>query len=291
MMRRSGLSAFCTFMTSLGMADDSRQDQDRTCGIIIPARFASSRYPGKPLVRLKGRGVERSLIEWSWRAAQKVPDASFVVVATDDRRIADEVERFGGTAVMTPVECANGTERCAAALDGLTAVPDIIVNLQGDAPLTPPEIVVALISRMREEPGLPVATPAMRCSEETLRHLVEDRAAGRVGGTTVVFDRYWEALYFSKNIIPYVPPAIQEVPYPIHLHLGVYAYRPDALVAYRNSPPCQLEIVEGLEQLRFLDMGVRVGAVVCEPSENLMIELNNPTDTVLIEDELHRRNL
>jgi 3-deoxy-manno-octulosonate cytidylyltransferase (CMP-KDO synthetase) len=231
------------------------------------------------------------LIEWSWRAARKVPGASFVLVATDDRRIAEEVERFGGTAVMTPTECANGTERCAAALSELTAVPDIVVNLQGDAPLTPPEIVVGLINRMREEPDLPVATPAMPCSEETLRHLIEDRAAGRVGGTTVVFNRHRQALYFSKNIIPYVPPAIGDIQCPVHLHLGVYAYRPDSLAAYRNSPPSALEIVEGLEQLRFLDMGVPVGVVVCEPSANLMIELNNPTDAVLIEDELQRRNL
>jgi 3-deoxy-manno-octulosonate cytidylyltransferase (CMP-KDO synthetase) len=291
MMHRSGLSAFCIFMTSRGMADDRRQDHDKACGIIIPARFASSRYPGKPLVRLKGRGVERSLIEWSWRAAQRVPDISFVVVATDDRRIADEVERFGGTAVMTPTECANGTERCAAALGELTKVPDVVVNLQGDAPLTPPEIVAALIGRMRDEPDLPVATPAIPCGEETLRHLVEDRAAGRVGGTTVVFNRHRQALYFSKNVIPYVPPAIEGSQCPVHLHLGVYAYRPNALAAYSSSPPSALELAEGLEQLRFLDMGVTVGTVVCEPSANLMIELNNPTDATLIEDELQRRNL
>jgi 3-deoxy-manno-octulosonate cytidylyltransferase (CMP-KDO synthetase) len=278
-------------MTSRGMADGRRQNLNRTCGIIIPARFASSRYPGKPLARLKGRRVERSLIEWSWRAAQKVPNVGFVVVATDDRRIADEVKRFGGEVVMTPVDCANGTERCAAALDELTAVPDIVVNFQGDALLTPPEIVVAVINRMREEPNLAVATPAIRCREETLRHLVEDRAVGRVGGTTVVFDRYRQALYFSKNVIPYAPPTIGDAECPVHLHLGLYAYRPEALIAYRNTPPSALELAEGLEQLRFLDIGVQVGIEVCEPSANLMIELNNPTDAGLIEDELQRLNL
>lgn len=274
------------------MADRRPQDFDQTCAIIIPARYASSRFPGKPLERLQGgNGVERSLIEWTWRAALRVPNVGVVMVATDDRRIADEVERFGGTAIMTPTGCANGTERCAAALDGMTEIPGIVVNFQGDSPLTPPEIVVAVIARMRAEPALPVATPAIPCSRGTYRHLMEDRAAGRVGGTTVVFDRRYRALYFSKNIIPYVPPNDEDVAQPAHLHLGIYAYRPDALTAYRAAPQSSLERVEGLEQLRFLDIGIAVGTVVCKAPEGLMIELNNPTDTALIEHELQRRSL
>lgn len=271
------------------MADPQQQGQNNSCCIIIPARYASSRFPGKPLARLRAGGVERSLIEWSWRAAQMVREAEFVAVATDDRRIFDEVERFGGTAIMTPAECANGTERCAAALDELADVPDIIVNFQGDAPLTPPNIVTAVIDRMREDPALPVATPAIACRGETLRHLIEDRAAGRVGGTTVVFDRRRRALYFSKNIIPYIPQADEGGAVPVHLHLGLYAYRQGALAAYSSSPPSELETVEGLEQLRFLDIGIEVATVVCEPPEGSTIELNNPTDVKLIEDELQRR--
>ena len=110
--------------------DDHHLREDQPL-IIIPARFASSRFPGKPLARLTGAaGVERSLIEWSWRAACKVPGTGGVVVATDDQRIVAEVERFGGTAVMTPSACANGTERCAAALGALGCEPGIIVNFQ-----------------------------------------------------------------------------------------------------------------------------------------------------------------
>lgn len=273
------------------MSDSRLRESDQPC-IIIPARFASSRYPGKPLARLKGAGgVERSLIEWSWRAARKVPDVAIVLVATDNQRIVEEVQRFGGTAVMTPADCVNGTERCAAALETLSEAPQIVVNFQGDAPLTPPEIVSAVIDRIRSEPALLVATPAIRCSDETYRHLMEDRAAGRVGGTTMVFDRAKRALYFSKNVIPYAPPDSERMAYAVHLHLGVYAYRPDALTAYRTSPPSAPELAEGLEQLRFLDIGVGVGAVVCEPPEGSMIELNNPTDAPLIEAELQRRNL
>lgn len=272
------------------MADRPESD-DQVC-IIIPARFASSRFPGKPLARLNGAGgAERSLIEWTWRAARMVPGAGNVVVATDDRRIVDEVERFGGAAMMTPPECANGTERCAAALDAMREVPGIIVNFQGDAPLTPPEIVAAVIDRMWREPLLGVATPVIPCRGDTLRHLLADQAAGRVGGTTVVFDRYDRALYFSKTVIPYVPPVADPAADLIHLHLGIYAYRAPALAEYVVAAPSALEIAEGLEQLRFLDLGVGVGTVPCEPPGGSMIELNNPTDAPLIEDELQRRRL
>ena len=259
--------------------------------IIIPARYASTRYPGKPLARLSGEGgVERSLIEWSWRAACKVPGVSRVVVATDDLRIVDEVDRFGGRAVMTSPACANGTERCAAAIEAMTDVPAIVVNFQGDAPLTPPAIVAAVIARMQREPTLAVATPVIACRDETYRHLIADREAGRVGGTTVVFDRNGHALYFSKNVIPFIPPA-GPTQASVHLHLGIYAYKPDALAAYTASSPSALEEAEGLEQLRFLDMGIGVGTVLCEPPDGSTIELNNPTDAKLIEDELRRRKL
>lgn len=273
------------------MPDPRSSDHGKPC-IVIPARFASSRFPGKPLARLKGAGgVERSLIEWSWRAARCVPDVATVMVATDDRRIVDEVERFGGTAILTPAECANGTERCAAALENMSDAPDIIVNFQGDAPLTPPAIVAAVIDRICGEPSLGVATPAIPCRDETYRHLVDDHAAGRIGGTTVVFGRRHQAHYFSKNVVPFVPSTHDVTSTPVHLHLGIYAYRPAALLAYRASPPSTLELLEGLEQLRFLDMGVAVGIVVCEPPDGPMIELNNPTDARPIEQELQRRGL
>lgn len=264
---------------------------DQPC-IIIPARYASSRFPGKPLARLKGQGgIERTLIEWSWRAAAKVPDVGRLLVATDDMRIVDEVERFGGVVVMTPPECVNGTERCAAAAANLLDCPDIVVNFQGDAPLTPPDFVSAVIAHMQDNPTLAVATPAIPCRGDTYRHLVEDRAAGRVGGTTVVFNRLGEALYFSKNVIPFVPAGSADEGRAVHLHVGLYAYRRDALAAYSAAPGSMLERLESLEQLRFLDQGIVVGAVLCEPPSGTMIELNNPGDAPLVEQELLRRDL
>ena len=259
-------------------------------GIIIPARFGSSRFPGKPLELLRGAdGIDRPLIEHSWRAASAVRNIRSVWIATDDQRIAEVAGRFGGEVVMTPADCANGTERCAAAVSVRGDAPDIIVNLQGDAPLTPETIIGLLIDRLHSEEALAVATPAIRCSTDTYRHLLDDQQAGRVGGTTVVFDGAGHALYFSKRIIPYVDDRTAPSTVPVYLHLGVYAYHRDALERYAGTPCSELEQLEGLEQLRFLHSGARVGVVVCDLPGWDVIEVNNPTDVPIVEAMLQRR--
>ena len=253
--------------------------------IIVPARYASSRYPGKPLAQLRGAdGASRPLIERSWRAARRVAEAARVVIATDSGAIAQVAAGFGAEVVMTPESCRNGTERCAAALAELGEDVDIVVNLQGDAPLTPPDLVSRLIARMTEDEALAVCTPALPCTPTMLASLVEDQAAGRVGGTTVVFDERGDALYFSKRVIPYVAAGtIAERPGLVHLHAGVYAYRPAALAAYAALDPSPLEELEGLEQLRFLGAGIRVGLAVCPMPAWDLVELNNPGDAPMIE--------
>src|SRR5438067_4629652 len=154
--------------------------------ILIPARYQSSRYPGKPLVELKGvTGVAKPLIQRSVEAARRVPGVSGVFVATDDDRIAEACTTFGVGVIMTSSECRNGTERCAEALASLHE-PDLVINFQGDALLTPPGFVEALIARMRDDPGSQVVTPAIRLRGNEVRALAAEEAAGRVGGTTVV---------------------------------------------------------------------------------------------------------
>ena len=261
--------------------------------IIIPARYASTRYPGKPLVPLKGAsGVAKSLIQRSWECASSVPGCSGVWVATDDDRIAAEVVRFGGRVVMTSADCANGTERCADALSQLGELPDIIVNLQGDAPLSPTFVVEKLAARLDEDPEAAMATPAVRCSQSLYEHLAADAAQGRVGGTTVVFDRASRALYFSKQIIPFLPrTALDDGIMPIHLHLGLYAYRRSALSLYAAADASELERLEGLEQLRFLELGLPVSVVQLAPLDWDSIELNNPSDVALIERVLVDRGI
>ena len=255
--------------------------------ILIPARHASTRYPGKPLVQLKGStGVSKSLIQRSVEAARRVSGVSGVFVVTDDDRIADGCAPARVGVIMTSPERRNGTERCAEALSQLHE-PDLVINFQGDALLTPPSFVEALIAHMEQDSDALVATPAMRLRVHELQALRREEAAGRVGGTTVVTDSQGRALYFSKRLIPYLPPSALEAELtPMKLHVGVYAYRPQALQLYRETPVSELETLEGLEQLRFLDAGVPIHVVEVETPHFALRELNNPEDVVPIEDAL-----
>ena len=253
--------------------------------IAIPARYASTRYPGKPLVSLTGAGGHsKTLIQRSWEAAMQVQGVDRVVVATDDDRIKTAAEAFGAQVVMTSVECQNGTERCAQAHDVLGGGYDIVVNLQGDAPLTPAWFVEDLIAGLRADPSAEVATPVLCADGRALAGFIEDRKAGRVGGTTAVFARNRHAMYFSKEVIPYTNrPYAPEEPSPVFHHVGVYAYRPDALAAYPTWQPGPLEGLEGLEQLRFMENGRPVLCVEVEAKGRQFWELNNPQDVPLIE--------
>lgn len=260
--------------------------------VIIPARYASTRYPGKPLVALAGANGERkTLIQRSWECASSIAGSVGVWVATDDDRIADAVRSFGGQVVMTSPACANGTERCADALQSLGDVAEVIVNLQGDAPLSPNFVAERLVERLADDEQAMVATPAVRCSASTLTHLLEDAAQGRVGGTTVVFSRMGRALYFSKRILPYLPSSPGPDACPVYLHLGMYAYRPSALHAYAQSAASDLEVAEGLEQLRFFDIDLPLAAVTIDHLDWDPIELNNPSDVEAIERTLKKLEL
>ncbi len=250
--------------------------------IVIPARYQSSRYPGKPLVVLKGKDGEKTLIQRTWETGRAVPGVDRVVVATDDERIAEAVRGFGGEIVMTSDSCENGTERCADMLDRIDEVPDLVVNLQGDAPLTPPWFLEALIDAMRDRPDVSAATPVLRCDAATYAHFREDRAAGRVGGTTAVFAADMTALYFSKEVIPFLPDPDVSAP-PVFHHVGVYAYRPEALRRYMGWPTGPLEKNEGLEQLRFLENREPMLCVEVDAKGRVFWELNNPVDVARIE--------
>ncbi|MFQ5621948.1 MAG: 3-deoxy-manno-octulosonate cytidylyltransferase [Paracoccaceae bacterium] len=253
--------------------------------IAIPARYASTRFPGKPLAKLRGAtGKARSLVQRSWDAAHNVAGVDRVVVATDDERIREAAVAFGAEVVMTSSDCRNGTERCAEVSAIFGDRYDVVVNLQGDAPLTPPWFVEALVADMRADGAIQVATPVLRCDAAMLNGLREDRRAGRVGGTTAVFDTRGRALYFSKEVIPYTGrefEAGRETP--VFHHVGVYAYRPAALAEYRRWAPGRLEVEEGLEQLRFMENGWSVVCVEVEARGQAFWEVNNPVDVPKIE--------
>ncbi|MDV4169078.1 manno-octulosonate cytidylyltransferase [Rhodovulum sp. FJ3] len=253
--------------------------------IVIPARYASTRYPGKPLVELRGAGgTAKSLIRRSWEAAMAVPGNPRVVVATDDDRIREAAEAFGAEVVMTATTCANGTERCAEAYQTLGETFDVVVNLQGDAPLTPAWFVDELVAALRADPTSQVATPVLRCDGAAVNAFLEDRRNGRVGGTTAVFGAGNKALYFSKEVIPYTGQTFADDDLtPVFHHVGCYAYRPEALVEYPTWPAGALEDLEGLEQLRFMEREQPVLCVEVDGKGRAFWELNNPSDVERIE--------
>jgi 3-deoxy-manno-octulosonate cytidylyltransferase (CMP-KDO synthetase) len=256
--------------------------------VFIPARYASTRYPGKPLVELTGAtGLKKTLIQRAWEAAKAVSGVDRVYVLTDDDRIADAAKGFGADVLMTSSNARNGSERCAEGLAQLDTDPDVIINLQGDAPLTPAWFVEALIGAM--DGTTQMATPVVKCDAETLTNFVTDRREGRVGGTTAVMRADQTALYFSKEVLPYVgdlskPPEVWH-------HVGVYAYTPDALRAYAGWPEGPLERAEGLEQLRFLENGTPITCVPVEGRGRVFWELNNPVDVDRIETVLKREGI
>jgi 3-deoxy-manno-octulosonate cytidylyltransferase (CMP-KDO synthetase) len=260
--------------------------------ILIPARYQSSRYPGKPLASVKGAtGLAKPLIQRSVEAARRVKGVSGVFVVTDDERIAEACALPKVGVIMTSPECRNGTERCAEALAQLHD-PDLVINFQGDALLTPPSFVEALIARMESDRDALVATPAMRLRSDEVRTLQAEERAGRVGGTTVVADAESRALYFSKRLIPYLPAGtLDSEMSPVRLHVGIYAYRPEALRRYVPTPVSELETLEGLEQLRFLVAGIPMSVVEVETPPFALRELNNPEDVAPIEQALAEAGL
>ncbi|MBB5987019.1 3-deoxy-manno-octulosonate cytidylyltransferase family protein [Sphingobium lignivorans] len=277
-------------MTTAGSLDPEALARAKTV-IVIPARYQSRRFPGKPLAVLRQDGVAaKPLIRWSHDAASAVTNAQAVLVATDDVRIAEAVHAFGGLVLMTPESCANGTERVAACLEQLPGA-ELLVNFQGDALLTPSPFVEALIAHMERHPEAQAGTVAVRCSAETFRHLAEDAAQGRVGGTTVVVNDRSEALYFSKRILPYLPAGrMPDDDMPVLLHLGLYAYRRAALEHYVDKGATMLETVEGLEQLRFLVAGMPVTVLTLDEPGFPMVEINNPSDIAIVEGILASRD-
>ena len=261
--------------------------------IIIPARYSSVRFPGKPLVKLSvGDGLRKSLIQLSWEAACRVKNVEMVFVATDDERIRIEAESFGARVIMTSKECKNGTERCAEAVKNINFEGDVVVNFQGDAPLTPEWFVEDLIRAFEKNLDTQMATPVLRLDNSSLKEFRLDRKSGRVGGTTVVFDNNYNALYFSKEIIPYFDKKHinQREDCPVFHHVGVYAYRRETLLNYNSWNESNLEVLEGLEQLRFLENSYLIKCVLVDSKGSLFWELNNPEDVVRIEKVINENN-
>ena len=240
---------------------------------IIPSRFGSSRFPGKPIHVIAGK----PLVAWVVEAVKRAKRLDDVVVATDDARIVSAVEACGGRAVMTPSELPSGTDRiaCAARIvcGGDFADDDILVNIQGDEPLIDPALIDELAAKLADDPRWDMATAVTSIKSAA------DLAAKTV--VKVVLDRDDGALYFSRAPIPCDRDHEADLASGLYVrHLGIYAYRGAFLKRYVSEPPCALEKTEKLEQLRALWMGAKI-AVVRTADEGVGVD--TPEDAIRIE--------
>ncbi len=241
---------------------------------IIPSRFGSSRFPGKPLAILAGK----PLVAWVVEAVKKANTLDEILVATDDQRIADAVLQYGGQAVMTPSELPSGTDRIACAA-GDFGDDDILVNIQGDEPLIDPKLIDELVLKLRLDKKWDMATAVT----PILSH--EDLAAKTV--VKVVLDKDDGALYFSRAPIPCDRDNPADLVSGLYVrHLGIYAYRGAFLKKYIAEPPCTLEQTEKLEQLRALWMGAKI-AIVRTNDEGVGVD--TPEDAKRVEQILAAR--
>jgi len=251
--------------------------------IVIPARYHSRRLPGKPLLDIRGT----SLLERVWRIAGAVDGVSAVYIATDDRRIADHAAGFGGAALMTSAELATGTDRVRAAMALMERRPDAVINLQGDAVLTPPWVVQALVDEFQADPAVGMVTAAVQCSWRQLAEIEAQKAQSPASGTLVTVDRFGRALYFSKAIIPYLRNRDFTVP-PVLRHIGIYGYACDLLDRLADLPPSPLERAEQLEQLRALENGIPITVALVDYRGRTHGSVDSREDIALVESIIDR---
>lgn len=251
-----------------------------TAAVIIPARYGSSRFPGKPLAPVAGV----PMVQRVWAIARAAAGVGRAVVATDDPRIRDAVQAFGGEAVMTPPECRNGTERAQAAVLNLADAPDVIINLQGDAVLTPPWVIAAVAGAFDKAPDVAMATPAVALDDDQLAALLAHKKDHPASGTTVTFDAKGDALYFSKAVIPFR----RQAGAPVYRHVGIYGYRRDTLARLTALPEGVLERTEGLEQLRALENGIKIRVVSVDYRGRTHWSIDSPADLKAAEDLIAR---
>ena len=225
---------------------------------IIPARYASTRLNGKPLLNIAGK----PMIQWVYERAKKAKLTNDVIAATDDKRVFDAVRYFGGKAVMTSPEHRTGTDRIAEAADGLNV--DIIVNVQGDEPLIEPEMIDEAIRPLTNDSEIVVATLKTKIKDE--------KELNNPNVVKVVTDKNDFALYFSRLPVPYYRDEWKDLKhltvhgsrFTVFKHIGLYVYRKDFLLKFAKMKPTPLEEAEKLEQLRVLENGYKIKVVETE---------------------------
>ena len=236
---------------------------------IIPARYQSNRFEGKPLALIKGK----PMIQHVYDRALQSPLLSRVAVATDDERIADVVRSFGGEVVMTRSDHVSGTDRLAEAATLMDiSEQDVVVNIQGDQPLFDTEVVEQVARPLLDDPALPMAT--------LIYKIIRKEEIDDPNHVKTVFDRHGKALYFSRASIPFQRDPQEPPPPTYYKHLGFYAYRKGFLITFVGLPEGEWERFEKLEQLRALEFGYDIKVVLTEHDS---VEVDTPEDLIRVE--------
>lgn len=243
---------------------------------IIPARYASARFPGKPLVKIYGK----TLIQHTYENARRCPLFDELIVATDDQRIYDHVKGFGGNVVMTPEACPTGSDRLAYVVqnDSRFQQAEVIVNVQGDEPCVDPQVLTMLIQALQSDPSAVMSTVVVKLEEE------EAHSPSHV---KCVMDLRGNMLYFSRALIPGGKAGEYREGISYYKHVGVYAYRPEFLLEYAELPMTPLQMAEDLEQLKVLEHGYKIKGVIVN---SVSVGVDTPEDIKRAEKELCRQS-
>lgn len=237
---------------------------------VIPARFGSTRFPGKPLVEIR----QKPLIEWVIEGAKKAKAVSDVIVATDHVGIAEVAARAGAVVVMTDPDLPSGSDRIYAATKDLGY--DVIINIQGDEPLVNADWIDSMAKELSENVHLSMATFA---------HPLQDSEIENKNAVKVILNQQQEAIYFSRWPIPFSRKSFQEIgsQTQCYKHIGIYGYQASFLKKFCETPPSSLEIAESLEQLRALDLGAKIKVFIVNEAT---LGIDTPEDLVKFEAHL-----
>lgn len=256
--------------------------------IVIPARYGSKRLPGKPLTAIAGRLLIERIVAIGMEAASRLGNTE-VVVATDDDRIAEATAAMGVRSLMTDSAIGSGSERALAAYRLLGEGYDLIVNLQGDAMFASPDHVVRIVTAATAS-GADVTTPVVRLAWPTLDALRESKRVSPGSGTCCICDAQGRAIWFTKSVVPFIRDEAKHRSLgplsPVRQHIGLYCYRPAALARVEAAAPSEYEVLEGLEQLRFLAQGIDVRVVEVAPTAYAASGIDSPDDVRRAETEI-----
>lgn len=231
---------------------------------------------------IRGKSMLQRVSEVAQKAAQPYDNID-IFITTEDKRIADHASELGLACISTPASCLTGSDRVLSAIRQLDQWPDFIINLQGDAPFTPPSVIQKIFDAFKENPNSQVITPVHKLSWNDLDRLRKAKEKTPFSGTTAIINKDKQALWFSKNIIPAIRKEkglrAQSPISPIYQHIGLYGFRSDILEKFCSLPQSNYEHLEGLEQLRMLENNIRISTVEIEISEGMIQSgIDSPQD-------------